>query len=98
MAAAMYQDDGGMIPLLAEHGADVNAQDRSGRTALMRASDRCKYWLITPLLEAGADPTVKDERGRTALQPETALTTPTGSCRRSLALLQDAVRKRAIGR
>jgi ankyrin repeat protein len=31
----------GLITLLLEHGADVNAQHEAGRTALLHAADLC---------------------------------------------------------
>src|SRR6266576_3516101 len=58
----------GFITLLGEHGANINAQDSSGLTALMNASDKCRDWEIKALLAVGADPSVVDKRGRSALQ------------------------------
>jgi len=87
-----------MITLLAEHGANVNAQDPSGRTALMYASDLCRYWHIKPLLAGGADPSIADKRGRTALQPELATSPDGADCKRSRDLLESAIRERMAHR
>jgi ankyrin repeat protein len=94
MFAAVDQDDSGMITLIARHGANVDVQDPTGRTPLLVASDSCKYWHVEPLLQAGADPTLTDDRGRSVLQPQTAHGEPTEGCRKTLALLADAVKKR----
>jgi ankyrin repeat protein len=100
MFAAVRQNDSGMITLMARHGADVNAREQwTGRTPLLLASDGCQYWHIAPLLEAGADPTLTDNRGRSALQPERSIAgPPTESCKKSLALLTEAVKGRGVGR
>lgn len=57
------------IAPLVEAGADVDAQDRSGRTALMQAA-----WIpgeltetVQALLDLGANPNLKDHKGATAL-------------------------------
>lgn len=56
-------------PAIARHlikaGADVNARNKSGQTALMNSWDRD---LTRVLLKAGANPWVTDDKGRTALQ------------------------------
>jgi ankyrin repeat protein len=55
------------VALLLMHGAQVNAVDDCGETALHKTA-----WNLDPegcqqLLEAGADPTVRDRLGRTPL-------------------------------
>jgi ankyrin repeat protein len=92
LAAVSQAEDSGIITLLARHGADVNQQGSTGRTALITASDLCRYWHIEALLAAGADPRIANGDGRTALQPQTALATPTESCKRSLAILEKAAK------
>jgi ankyrin repeat protein len=60
-----------VMKLLLEHKADVNAKDKTGRTALMSAADA---WIFdrTPdvmrvLIDAGAEVNAKDMKGRTPL-------------------------------
>lgn len=87
------QTNTGLITLLAEHGANVNARDPSGRTALMNASDMCWYWEIKALLAVGADPSIADQRGRTALQPELVTSPDDSNCKASRELLELAINK-----
>jgi quinoprotein dehydrogenase-associated probable ABC transporter substrate-binding protein len=51
---------------LLDRGADVNAQSKSGATALMIAAAHNNPPMIGMLIEAGADPTVKNSLGQTA--------------------------------
>ncbi|RVD84286.1 uncharacterized protein DFL_006047 [Arthrobotrys flagrans] len=58
--------------LLNVHKANVNVQDNSGATPLMRCFERLPFlnWksgIIQMLLEHGADPTIRDKEGRTAI-------------------------------
>ena len=53
-----------MVKLLVEHGADVNARDGDGATALMGTTDGN---VVAYLLEHKADPNVRDKLGNTAL-------------------------------
>jgi ankyrin repeat protein len=65
--AAGY-DDPVLLSLLLKAGADVNARDKEGRTALMRAAELSNTTEGTKvLLAAGADPLMKDKNGLTAL-------------------------------
>ena len=52
---------------LLSNGADINAQDHLGRTALLAACEYKKFFLVEPLLKAGADVQVPDSYGRNAL-------------------------------
>ena len=55
-----------IVKLLAENGADINAESTSGFTVLMNASYQGNLPLVVYLLEIGADKTAKDEKGKTA--------------------------------
>ncbi len=52
--------------ILIERGADINAQSKSGITALMVAATHNSAPMIGFLMDAGADPTVKNNLGLTA--------------------------------
>lgn len=60
-------DHGEVLKLLLKHGAEVNARDPSGMTALMVAARAGRDDLVQILLDAGADVTAKDIFDRTAL-------------------------------
>ena len=52
---------------LLNQGADVNAGDRTGVTALMRAAYHGQLTMVRALIEKRADPNAKDRSGLTAL-------------------------------
>jgi ankyrin repeat protein len=58
----------GLVQLLAKHGAELNARDALGRTALMMAALSAQPKLVEELLILGADPAIRDGDGRTALE------------------------------
>ncbi|KAL6829146.1 ankyrin repeat-containing domain protein [Trichoderma sp. SZMC 28015] len=58
--------DPGLVKMLAENDANLNAGDRSGRTPLMLAAQLGKQELVACLLDVGADAGVKDAGGYTA--------------------------------
>lgn len=55
-----------VVRALVEGGAEVDARDGGGLTALHLAADGKLHDVITALLEAGADRGAKDKAGRTA--------------------------------
>lgn len=56
----------GMLELLIERKANLDAVNKHGCTALILAADQGKYDCVKALLEAGADATIKHTSGRTA--------------------------------
>ena len=62
-----------MISLLLQAGADVNAKDRDGNTALILAAAE-NPTVVSVLLKAGADVNAKDRDGNTALYWQRPLT------------------------
>jgi ankyrin repeat protein len=57
-----------IVRLLLDHGADVNAKDSKGRTALMYAATSFNVNVVRQLLKKGADPSLVDETGKNAEQ------------------------------
>ncbi len=53
--------------LLVSHGADANAMDMAGQTALHVAASEGHLKAVTVLLSLGADPNLKDYEGKTAM-------------------------------
>jgi ankyrin repeat protein len=56
-----------MVRVLLTHGADINAQDKSGLTALMEAVIANSEETVSVLLDQGAEKTIKNNDGQTAL-------------------------------
>ena len=52
---------------MVEKGADINAQEDIGRTALMNASYNRHLKIVKFLIENGADVNIKNNDGKTAL-------------------------------
>ncbi len=71
LVSAAEDDDANIVPLLLAAGANVEAQNSRGETALMRAAADPYYSGTQPALEAllnvGANPNVRDKSGNTAL-------------------------------
>jgi hypothetical protein len=65
--AARLDDPGGVDTLL-QSGADVDATDAAGRSALMHAVERGHESVTRILLASGADPDMRTPDGTTALQ------------------------------
>lgn len=59
--------DVGRVRALAAAGADCNARDADGATALMLAAHSGNLDMVRALIEAGADANARDERGWGAL-------------------------------
>ncbi len=55
------------VELLVAHGADVNAADRDGTTAILECVIRGRAGLMRFLMRHGADPTIKNRSGLSAL-------------------------------
>ena len=70
---ATDNEDMVLVSLLLKFGADINAQDNEGMTALMRAVVKDSYILTGQLLEKKAKTNLKDKQGRTALSIATRL-------------------------
>ena len=56
-----------VVKYLIDSGADVDAKDKKGKTALMRAAQQGSDKMVKALLRRGADARARDLRGRTAL-------------------------------
>ena len=65
--ALMEANTAAKVKLLVTHGAQVNARDEMGKTALVHAVDRGDVAVVEALLQAGADASIADEKGTTAL-------------------------------
>ncbi|KAM5381160.1 hypothetical protein ACJZ2D_003076 [Fusarium nematophilum] len=64
---AMINGHERMVRFLAEEGADINAYDRQGRTALSVAAERGQDAIVRFLIDKGANVNVYGEDGRTIL-------------------------------
>ena len=60
-------DDLEIVKYLLENGADINAKDNYGTTALMKASSNGQLEIVQFLIENGADINIKNNEGKTAL-------------------------------
>ena len=66
-------DDGvTLVTFLLDKGADVEARDDRGRTALMTAAELGHAEIVELLLRHGADPRDRDTAGKSALDLATA--------------------------
>jgi ankyrin repeat protein len=69
---AIYNGNPARIKRLIEAGANVNAKNSDGTTALMEASSRGYTEIMRLLIEAGADVNTQDKNGYTALMMATS--------------------------
>ncbi|MCE7872933.1 ankyrin repeat domain-containing protein [bacterium CPR1] len=53
-----------LVPMLLEKGADVNAKDKSGRTALFLAASSANLHSVQVLLDLGADVDARTDTGQ----------------------------------
>ena len=67
MVASRESSSSEIIEALINMGADVNAKDAVGRTALMYAVLNPQFEITETLLEAGANVNIQDKNGETAL-------------------------------
>ena len=67
LRAAALAGDSAVVRGLLDGGADVNATDPVGRTALHRAAGRGHTSVVRALLDASTPPDLQDARGETAL-------------------------------
>ena len=67
IVACAYYAKTDVVKTLLDKGADVNAADNKGVTALMMASEFQKADIVKLLLAAGANVKLKDKTGKTAL-------------------------------
>jgi hypothetical protein len=67
MAEASASGDLSRLQVLLREGADINAVDARGRTALLIATENAQAAAVDALLAHGADPNIADARGRTPL-------------------------------
>ena len=67
LLAYVWRDNQDRVEKLLAHGADVNAQDGDGDTALHGAAQTGNVNIMQLLLDKGADPNVKNKQGGTPL-------------------------------
>ena len=56
-----------VVKLLLVSGANVNARDKEGSTALLGAARQGRTEVVSTLIQSGADPDAKDNDGKTVL-------------------------------
>ncbi len=76
MVASMYNSNKEVVQMLIDNGADVNARDEVGNTALEEASRNSTPEVIQVLIDARADVNARDEVGSTPLMGASWRNTP----------------------
>lgn len=64
---AVKKNNGSIIKVLLNIGADINIQNEEGNTPLILAVKKSKVYIIKILLNSGVDPNIQNEEGETAL-------------------------------
>lgn len=67
LLSSVKRGDSTAVFAMLEGGAEVNAKNGAGNTALHEATLYGRYKIVRILLEAGADPDIKDDAGNTPL-------------------------------
>jgi ankyrin repeat protein len=88
-----------VLVALLEHGANINAANNRGYTALMGAAFKCADLSVETLLAYKADPTIKNKLGETALDIAIAKATLSGqdsNCNNTVKILHNPQQVRQI--
>ncbi len=88
VSAARCQQNLDVIRLLIERGANVNAKDKDGNTALMMAVKNGYLDKIQLLIANGADVNARDNKGSSVLMQNAADTAPLGFIERNANFVQ----------
>jgi ankyrin repeat protein len=91
IAAARCYANANVMKALVKAGADVNAADLKGMTALMYAAEDAKVDAVKTLLDLGVSPNAKNKDNQTSLQ--IAATSKRKNSKRIVELLQTASKK-----
>ncbi len=93
-ASASYQLNPDVVNFLLSKGANINAQDRYGNTALHYAAHRGSLKLVQCFLSKGAKLNIRSKDGSTPLDMANSHGHFTATQKRVISLLQKALRKK----